>query len=228
LEDLEIQLATVQEVGRKIVQVTYDLEGDSCLASNALDMVSSISTHFTLFLAGNHPSVSSLCKKLSTDEKELLDVAKEARLLNCAHSIVSPAASYFQKQLDNQYKVSLEVFRAARMCNPLRIADVHGDFQLLSKAKFISSSELGPLRDELSTYISLASTESSKDTLDWWKRHSTQLPRWSALCRRFLLAQPSSAAVERVFSLFSNCISDAQESMLGDQIELTMMLRYNK
>ena len=34
-----------------------------------------------------------------------------------------------------------------------------------------------------------------------WKNNSSNLPQWSAVARKILLMQPSSAAAERVFSL---------------------------
>ena len=39
---------------------------------------------------------------------------------------------------------------------------------------------------------------------------------------------PSSAAVERVFSLANNMFGDAQLSSLADYVQTSIMLRYNK
>jgi len=47
-------------------------------------------------------------------------------------------------------------------------------------------------------------------------------------CQKILLVQPSSAAVERVFSLLNSGFGDQWEQSLQDYIEASVMLRYNK
>lgn len=44
------------------------------------------------------------------------------------------------------------------------------------------------------------------------------LPCWSNACQSILLMQPSSAAVERLFSLLTNSFSDEQRRSLEDYI----------
>ena len=65
------------------------------------------------------------------------------------------------------------------------------------------------------------------DKLEWWKKHSNELPHWSAACKLVLLVQPSSAAAERVFSLLSNSFGEQQTSSLEETIETSIMLQYN-
>ncbi len=65
------------------------------------------------------------------------------------------------------------------------------------------------------------------DKLEWWKKHSNELPHWSAACKLVLLVQPSSAAAERVFSLLSNSFGEQQTSSLEETIEASIMLQYN-
>ena len=38
------------------------------------------------------------------------------------------------------------------------------------------------------------------ELLNWWKRHSTDLPNWANAACKVALVQPLSAAAERVFS----------------------------
>jgi len=45
--------------------------------------------------------------------------------------------------------------------------------------------------------------------------------------KKILLVQPSSAAVERVFSLLNSGFVDQQEQSLQNYIEASVMLRYN-
>ena len=60
----------------------------------------------------------------------------------------------------------------------------------------------------------------------WWKSHAMELPKWANAFRLVLLVQPSSAAVERVFSILQ-CITEQQQSSLEDYLELSIMLQYN-
>ena len=43
------------------------------------------------------------------------------------------------------------------------------------------------------------------EELAWWQKHATEIPRWSCTACKVILAQPSSAAAEWVFSLL-NCL----------------------
>jgi len=53
------------------------------------------------------------------------------------------------------------------------------------------------------------------------------LPAWAAAAKKVLVAQPSSAAAERVFSLLNSTYGDKQDNSLKDYIETSVMLRYN-
>ena len=67
-----------------------------------------------------------------------------------------------------------------------------------------------------------------KGFIAWWKNHeSHELPNWSSACRIALLIQPSSAVVERMFSLLPNSFGDAQSRSMEDYVESSIMLHYN-
>ena len=50
------------------------------------------------------------------------------------------------------------------------------------------------------------------------------MPHWSAACKCALVVNPSSAAVERVFSLLNNSFNEQQEPAMEDYIESSLML----
>ena len=62
--------------------------------------------------------------------------------------------------------------------------------------------------------------------LEWWRGNETKLPHWAKACRRALLVQPSSASVERVFSLLN--FHKQQKSPMEDCTESSLMLQYNE
>ena len=58
-------------------------------------------------------------------------------------------------------------------------------------------------------------------------RPLSSLPFWAQLLRIVLLLAPSSAAVERVFSIMRRTFGKDQDKALGDMIRTSLMLQYN-
>ena len=53
---------------------------------------------------------------------------------------------------------------------------------------------------EIPMYMATSEDVSTEiDLIAWWKRHAIELPKWANAFKKVLLAQPSSAAAERVF-----------------------------
>ena len=85
------------------------------------------------------------------------------------------------------------------------------------------------LKAELPLYLAKAADVNPNfDCLDWWERNCSELPNWSSDALKLLLAQPSLAAAERIFSLLSNSFSDRQQNCLEDYIEASLMHQYNE
>ena len=71
------------------------------------------------------------------------------------------------------------------------------------------------------------SLSSDDEKFAWWAAHSKTLPNWSALVKKLLFLQPSSASAERVFSLLNNAFNAQRDSSLTDYLKSSVMLRYN-
>lgn len=56
----------------------------------------------------------------------------------------------------------------------------------------------------------------------------TKLPTWHALVLVVALLQPSSAFMERVFSILRSCFDDRQEHVYSDRICAAALLKYNR
>jgi hypothetical protein len=65
------------------------------------------------------------------------------------------------------------------------------------------------------------------EVLAWWRTNGSSTGAWAAAARLFVLLQPSSASVERVFSMLRATVSEQQERMLEDQQELRIRKRYS-
>ena len=91
----------------------------------------------------------------------------------------------------------------------------------LSEIAFLNDQTiLNNLKSELPQYIvKAAETSPEVDVMSWWVEHSDELPHWSAAAKMVALIQPSSGAVERVFSILTDTFSTQQDSSLQDYIE---------
>jgi hypothetical protein len=61
----------------------------------------------------------------------------------------------------------------------------------------------------------------------FWKLYEKKLPTWAQMAKKFMTLQPSSAAIERVWSLFSNFFGDNGKNSLIDFIFCVLALKYN-
>lgn len=66
-----------------------------------------------------------------------------------------------------------------------------------------------------------------KKVEDFWSRHKL-LPAWTEFAHIVFLLQPTSACVERAFSVLKYIMGDQQVASLQDKIEASLMLRYNR
>ena len=84
------------------------------------------------------------------------------------------------------------------------------------------------LKEELPAYI-VAAEDIAADTATaaWWLRQQN-LPSWKKAAKMVLTVQPSSAAAERVFSLLEAATGDQQSQLLEDNLQLAIMLQYNR
>ena len=84
------------------------------------------------------------------------------------------------------------------------------------------------LKSELPQYIAkTVETSPEVDVISWWVKHSDELPHWSGAAKMVALIQPSSGAVERVFSILTDTFSTQQHTSLQDFIKASLMLQYN-
>ena len=84
------------------------------------------------------------------------------------------------------------------------------------------------LKLELPNYLAKATdTSSGVKVIDWWLQHKDELPNWSSAAQMIALVQPSSAAVERVFSMLKAPFGPQQDNSLQDYIESSLILQYN-
>jgi len=62
----------------------------------------------------------------------------------------------------------------------------------------------------------------------WWRTHHPRMPAWAEAARIAFALTCTSAASERVFSLVEGMFGTDQLQTLADQLQGSVMLRYNK
>ena len=85
------------------------------------------------------------------------------------------------------------------------------------------------LHSVLNAGSSCSVEEQIKVYYHFWREqlNNPQLNNWRKFAMRCMLAMPTSAASERVFSSLKRTLTDFQLSSLNDKVELSVMLEYN-
>ena len=203
---------------------SYRLEGDGPIALECFEVVTMLEASIR---NDHHPNITAVAWQLSAGNSVAM-----GQMLQYAGSCIKPGLQYFTTQLASSLSMPLAAFKAARLLNPQKVAEMlptASDVDKLSSFPFVTSTILSNLKAELPSYVAKADgVNPNFCCLRWWKNNCTSLPHWSALARQILLVQPSSAAAERVFSLLANSFGDQQLNALQDYIETSIMLQYNK
>ena len=222
---VRVELAAIVETCMPLANYTKLFEGDSPVVTAVYDAVMSINLHLDIEY---HPATRGLIDAAPVYLKPVL----ERRALEC----VAKVKKYFRKHFigpSAEFAVQMRVFECARMFDPLLACQLKITVRDLCEAlPFLQPLE-ADLNAQRAAYLLQASVykipaeENGGHTLQWWMLHGNKVPAWKLAARMVFSMSPSSAAVERVFSLLSNVVLDTQESMKVDYLRLVLMLGYN-
>ena len=222
---LRIELAAVVDCGEKFVKATYDLEGDGALVFKCFQVVETLTAAIhTAYFPNLEAVARSLSRGATTAAQQLVTYGK---------SCVQPGQDYFLSKMSNELKCCCDAFKAAQLFVPHKLHEMQptaADIDQLKSLPFLDNAHvLHNLKAELSSYLAAASSATASiDTLEWWASHHEALPHWSAAVQEVSLVQPSSAAVERVFSILKSSFGPQQDNSLQDYVQSSLMLQYNK
>ena len=220
---LMVELAVTIDAAMPFVKATYSLDGDGPLALTCYEAISALNAAAR---QAYYPNLQAVAHTVSFGDSDA-----EQELIVYAKSCVQPGIAYYFQQLSSSTKEPLKAFKAARPFSPYKLQEVKpstGAIDAFVSFHFLSSN-ISALLEEFPLYIAAAEDVNiSYDPLQFWKQHENDLPAWSQAARQILLAQPSSAASEQVFSLLRNSFGERQHSSLQDYIEASLMLQYNK
>ena len=212
------QLELTSRFMEPFVQATYNLEGDSFLPPFVFDELKRLS-------------------ELCSDPVLKNDFTAEEL------AWVLPALDYFSNRMTTDCASRVAIYRLMRMFNAGRVIDINvteADVRSLAKVfpwpEFRQLDTIEGLLSELVTYKARArELEFSSPSLCaraselwmWWGRQKDTLPTWYACVKLIALLQPSSASVERVYSLVRYHFDDRQSATNMEYLEGSVMSMYN-
>jgi hypothetical protein len=145
--------------------------------------------------------------------------------------------TYLQKfdnsNVNNPTMRALAVFEGLETLHPyrIRLKDSGVVDARLRKLPFVTGFERQELMKELVAYRSEArDADNTVPILEWWRNKKAELPNWYALTKRALLIQPSSAGVERVFSVLKRVMSknSSKKGVLMDKWQIALFKGVNE
>ncbi len=205
------------------------MESSDAICVQAYDIICSIQSSVDSKI---HPNLTAQLNSLDIDPDE------KAKLRQYSLDCVLPCFAYFKKKFcghQAEFSRNVMVFKACRLFDPTAVSSVtNPELDILMYFPFVTAPLLSILTLSFPNYKHLASTyecndtDSTKHTLDWWKKFGHRIPEWSAVAKKVFLLFPTSASCERVFSLMSASYGVNQNDTLVDSLEAAMLLQFNR
>ena len=167
-----------------------------------------------------YPNITAVSRLLSQG-----NVLVQQQWVNYAMQCIQPAYQYYQDKFSHgPLQPLVMIFKSCRLFDPIKGKEMQPDAAAVNSLHcvpfFDTDIVIQPLHHELAAYQALTDDAAGDiiNVLKWWSQHAEEIPSWAGACTQILLLQPSSAASERVFSLFQNSFNNRQEQALEDYI----------
>jgi hypothetical protein len=250
IAQLKMDLAIVVDITKPLRELTYTLEGDGPVALMAEHLVKRTRDDFAArYESLDYPNIRKVIADNVAANVAAPDaaapIALEAGWIAYGKKVSEPCVKYFHEKVVGH--PAMDMFAAASLANPwlmrsnavpLTAAAVRQIVAPLLN-KLITPALLDRMIGELGRYQEKYRDPNNADWSDcsdaqvldniinFWKRHAL-LPAWREYAFLCYLLQPSSACVERAFSMLKYIYGEQQAAALVDLLETTLMLRYNR
>jgi len=243
--EIYLQLALFEDIASILSQLCYTQEGDNFLIHSTYD-------HWTFSLnilkecsEGNRPLPhfeDTLNHLYHGNQAEMITERVNAQII--LSSLYETMHDVCMNQSSRLWS-TLQILRACRLLDynyvgPNPILSLYdedtgqGELLMLHRIPVYSSpGSIEGFIQELPEYHRLSSLEinkpvaSRKAVLDFWKANKLLLPRYASLVIFVGALCPSSATVERLFSMLA-LMKESKGSALADYKRSSVMLRYNE
>jgi hypothetical protein len=248
---LKLQIAIVIDVTRCLRIATFSLEGDYVLAPQTYSILkrcqSDFETHFESMTYRNvTKEIDSLVESnmLPPSVNTVNATTLKNQWIVYCKSIAQPCYDYFKDYVLGH--PAIKYFVAAQIIDPFYVKENNNELNGTSVESilkvfslFLSDEDIKDLLSEFSDYKYISEcvrnvvidAKLRGDYIEqFWANNlrTNQLPTWTKFAHRLFLMQPTSACVERAFSLLIYMYGDQQYASLMDIIEIQLMLRFNR
>lgn len=138
------------------------------------------------------------------------------------------------------FRQSVDLFRFARLFDPVQALKILAvpDFSLESwratAVQVIEENLWTAMMQDLPKYVSVCRERVAEERapldpqtlLEWFKVNSGAMGAWATAASSFVLLRPSSALVERIFSIWQSCLPEESLLSLEETQELRMQLNF--
>ena len=115
---MKLELAAAVDYGEPFVKATYSLEGDGPLVLSCYELVQEVVASIKV---ENVQNLQAVIVQISQH------VAVQQQLKTYAKQCIQPVLDYFNQQLQSSLKNSITAFKAALLCNPCKLHQLHPD-----------------------------------------------------------------------------------------------------
>ena len=132
-----------------------------------------------------------------------------------------------------QQAKTIAAFKAARLVN-FRYVKHHQllneEIDLLQRSFPFVTAEIvqGLVAEKADYHVNASNVDAGCDLWEFWVDHKEDLPRWHGVAKKIALIQPSSAFMERAFSILRACMDERQASSFSDRVAAAALLKYNR
>lgn len=244
---LRLELAFVVIVAKPLVQATYLLEGDGPCSLIAYDLLMKCKVWFELHY--QELTFPNLLSEIDVAVEVLSPIMFNNDDVQCRQAMkehvtgaIRPVYNYFINKIFGELAEDVIVYKILRFTNPFSIKRMNYEINfhevrndLLSLGNF-NDQEITAILNEFPTYLLLCEEfndipynldEELKLILRFWLLHKNQLPGFSIFVRYAYTIAPSSASVERVFSILKASFGSQQNLAIEDYIQASLMYQYN-
>ena len=240
-------MAFVIIVAKPLVECTYLLEGDGPCALIAYDELLKCKIWFDTNF--EHLTFPYLLQEIDVAVQVLSPIsfdnnneAATDNLKNHVREAIRPAINYFNNKIFGELAKDILIYKILRYCNPFSIKRFNYNINLielrqdLESLEHFTNLEINSIITEAPTYllyceqfnpIVTTGREELDQILTFWSLNKNQLPSMVLFVAYGYCFAPSSASVERVFSMLKSSFGSLQNLALEDYIATSVMFQYN-
>jgi len=247
MNDIKLELSLLEDCAVPIAKLCYEQEGDGLLSPTSYDHWHSVISLLHGYVENRIelPCVMNTLMELYPSPLDH-DIRQE-KILVIKQKII-PCWMYMTEITNSPTKLlpTLCTLRACRLldyrfiakhpmnsiCEVDELQNISGEITQLLQLPMFDNLEQNilPYVHELELYYNISREEVTIDEVDllsFWKKNVITLPNFSKLVRHLGCLTPSSATVERLFSMLKS-FNYSQCNALADYVKTRCMIRYNE